>query len=99
MPERADTSEVIGLIIVAPLLYSTINLSAMTPWAGRDSPGGARRGQAVKPQSGGARAPEFAAETFGAECAVEKLSSLEGESPSGLAKTPEFGTKELNGKV
>jgi hypothetical protein len=36
---------------------------------------------------------------MGAECAVEKLSSLEGESPSGLAETPEFGTKELNGKV
>ena len=36
---------------------------------------------------------------MGAECAVEKLNSLEGESPSGLAETPEFGTKELNGKV
>jgi len=33
------------------------------------------------------------------KCAVEKPSSLEGESPSGLAETPEFGTKELNGKV
>ena len=33
------------------------------------------------------------------KCAVEKPSSLEGESPSGLAGTPEFGTKELNGKV
>ena len=36
---------------------------------------------------------------MGSECAVEKLSSLEGESPSGLVETPEFGTKELNGKV
>jgi len=36
---------------------------------------------------------------MGSECAVEKLNSLEGESPSGLAETPVFGTKELNGKV
>jgi hypothetical protein len=31
---------------------------------------------------------------------LEKLNSYEGESPSGLAAVPpEFGTKELNGKV
>jgi hypothetical protein len=45
-------------------------------------------------------ATRLAVRKMKAECAVEKLSSLEGESPSGLAaERSEFGTKELNGKV
>jgi hypothetical protein len=34
-----------------------------------------------------------------AECAVVKSNGTEGESPSSLVEAPEFGTKELNGKV